>query len=454
MVSFVYQEVISLGFENLTQRLTTVFKRLGSKGKLIEEDINSAMKEVKLALLEADVNYSVVKKFINRVTEKAVGVEILKSLTPVQMVVKIVKDELVDILGGNESRLNVKKGKMNTIMLCGLQGVGKTTHSAKLAVYLRSKSFKPLIAACDIYRPAAIDQLEVLGRNSKTEVFVQRDKNPVEIAKNALEYAKHNGYDTLILDTAGRLHIDENLMSELKSMKSEVFPGEILLVVDSMTGQDAVNIAKSFNNLLQITGIVLTKFDGDARGGAALSVKEVIGSPIKFIGTGEKLGDLEPFKPERIANRILGMGDILSLIEKAQQNINQEDAMNMAKKFSENKFDFEDFLALFNQIKKMGPLKSILSHFPGIENLNNLDINDRLVKRIEAIILSMTPQERRNPKIICASRKKRIASGSGTKVEDVNNILRRYEDMKKIMKQLNGSGGILSRLGLFSKLKK
>ena len=397
MVSFVYQEVISLGFENLTQRLTTVFKRLGSKGKLIEEDINSAMKEVKLALLEADVNYSVVKKFINRVTEKAVGVEILKSLTPVQMVVKIVKDELVDILGGNESRLNVKKGKMNTIMLCGLQGVGKTTHSAKLAIYLRSKSFKPLIAACDIYRPAAIDQLEVLGRNSKTEVFVQRDKNPVEIAKNALEYAKYNGYDTLILDTAGRLHIDENLMSELKSMKSEVFPGEILLVVDSMTGQDAVNIAKSFNNLLQITGIVLTKFDGDARGGAALSVKEVIGSPIKFIGTGEKLGDLEPFKPERIANRILGMGDILSLIEKAQQNINQEDAMNMAKKFSENKFDFEDFLALFNQIKKMGPLKSILSHFPGIENLNNLDINDRLVKRIEAIILSRTPRERRNP---------------------------------------------------------
>lgn len=441
-----------MGFENLTEKLTAVFKRLGSKGKLIEEDIKSAMREVKLALLEADVNYSVAKKFITRVSEKALGTEIMKSLTPAQMVIKIVRDELVSLLGGNDSKLNVYKGKMNVIMLCGLQGAGKTTHCAKLAVYLRSKKFKPLIAACDIYRPAAIDQLEILGKNSKVSVFVDRNDNPVNISCKALDYAKQNGYDTLILDTAGRLHIDENLMNELKSINEKVNPKEILLVLDSMTGQDAVNVAKSFNDLLNITGVILTKFDGDARGGAALTIRETTGAPIKFIGTGEKLGDIEPFKPERIATRIIGMGDILSLIESAQENFDKENTEKMAKKFTENKFDFEDFLSLFSQMRKMGPLKSIISKLPGVGNLNNLNIDDKLVDKVEAVILSMTREERKNPKIICSSRKKRIASGSGSKIEDVNNLLKRFEEMKKLMKQINGSG-FLGR-ALFSRLKK
>ena len=443
-----------MGFESLTEKLTAVFKRLGSKGKLIEEDINSAMREVKLALLEADVSYTVVKNFISKVSEKALGAEILKSLTPAQMVIKIVRDELVNLLGGEEnSKLEIYKGRLNVIMLCGLQGVGKTTHSAKLAVFLKNKSFKPLIVACDIYRPAAIDQLEVLGKNSKTEVFIQRDENPVNIATNAIDYAKKNGYDAVILDTAGRLHIDEQLMSELKSIKEKVNPREILLVVDSMAGQDAVNVSKTFNDLLEITGLILTKFDGDARGGAALSVKETTGKSIKFIGTGEKLGDIEPFHPTRIASRILGMGDVLSLIEKAQESFDHENTINMAKKLSENKFDFEDFLSLFNQMKKMGSLKSIISRLPGIGALNNLNIDDRIMDKIEAIIFSMTPDERKNPKIICSSRKKRIAKGSGSRVEDVNSLLRRFEDMKKMMKQLNSSG-IMRKFGLFSKFLK
>lgn len=443
-----------MGFESLTEKLTAVFKRLGSKGKLIEEDINSAMREVKLALLEADVSYTVVKNFISKVSEKALGAEILKSLTPAQMVIKIVRDELVNLLGGEEnSKLEIYKGRLNVIMLCGLQGVGKTTHSAKLAVFLKNKSFKPLIVACDIYRPAAIDQLEVLGKNSKTEVFIQRDENPVNIATNAVDYAKKNGYDAVILDTAGRLHIDEQLMSELKSIKEKVNPREILLVVDSMAGQDAVNVSKTFNDLLEITGLILTKFDGDARGGAALSVRETTGKSIKFIGTGEKLGDIEPFHPTRIASRILGMGDVLSLIEKAQESFDHENTINMAKKLSENKFDFEDFLSLFNQMKKMGSLKSIISRLPGIGALNNLNIDDRIMDKIEAIIFSMTPDERKNPKIICSSRKKRIAKGSGSRVEDVNSLLRRFEDMRKMMKQLNSSG-IMRKFGLFSKFLK
>lgn len=442
-----------MGFENLTERLTAVFKRLGSKGKIIEEDVKSAMREVKLALLEADVNYSVTNKFIERVSKKALGVEILKSLTPVQMVIKIVKDELVNLLGGEESKLNIYKGKLNVIMLCGLQGVGKTTHCAKLAVYLRKKSFNPIIAACDIYRPAAIDQLEVLGKNSGVNVFAQRNENPVNIAINAVKYAKQNNHDVIILDTAGRLHIDEKLMNELKSIKDEVNPREILLVVDSMMGQDAVNIADAFNGLLQITGVILTKFDGDSRGGAALSVKETTGKPVKFVGIGEKIGDIEPFRPERVATRILGMGDVLSLIESAQENFDKENAEQMAKKFSENKFDLEDFLSLSSQMKKMGPLKYIISRLPGLGNLNNLDINDKLVDQVEAIILSMTPNERKNPRIIDFSRKKRIASGSGSRIENVNNLLKRFEEMKKLMKHLNNSG-FLKNLGLFSKFKK
>ena len=443
-----------MGFENLTEKLMAVFKRLGSKGKLIEEDINAAMKEVKFALLEADVNYSIVKNFIARVSEKALGTQILKSLTPVQMVIKIVKDELVSLLGGGESKLNLQKNRINIIMLCGLQGVGKTTHSAKLALYLKNKNFKPLIAACDIYRPAAIDQIEILGKNAKIDVFSQKDEIPVNIAINALNYSKKNNYNILILDTAGRLHIDQKLMEELKSIKIELNPHEILLVADAMTGQDAVNIADSFNKMLDITGVILTKFDGDSRGGAALSIKESTGSVIKFIGTGEKLGDLEPFRPERIATRILGMGDVISLIESAQENFDKEKAENMAKKFSQNKFDFEDFLSLSNQIKKMGPLKSIISRLPGVGNLNNLNFDDKLIDKVEAIILSMTVEERKNPDIINFSRKKRISSGSGNKIEDVNNLLKRFFEMQKFMKQFNSHGGLFSKFGLFSRVKK
>lgn len=444
-----------MGFDSLTEKLTLVFKRLGSKGKLIEEDINSAMREIKLSLLEADVNYLVVKKFISRVSERALGAEIMKSLTPAQMVVKIVRDELVQLLGGEDSSLNVKKGKLNVIMLCGLQGTGKTTQCAKLGVYLKNKKYRPMIAACDIYRPAAIDQIEILGKNSDIHVFSDRNNNdPVSIAKSAVDFAKNNEYDVLILDTAGRLHIDEKLMTELKNIQSAIKLDEVLLTVDAMTGQDAVNISKAFSEALDITGLILTKFDGDTRGGAALSVKETTGCVIKFVGVGEKLGDIEPFKPERIASRILGMGDVISLIESAQKNIDEENAERMAKKFKENKFDLDDFLYAFNQIKKMGSFKSILSRLPGMGNLNNFDFDDRLVGRVEAIVLSMTRQERQQPKIICPSRKKRIAKGSGTRVEDVNNLLKRFEEMQKVMKQLNSRGGFFSKFNLFSKFKR
>ena len=444
-----------MGFDSLTEKLTLVFKRLGSKGKLIEEDINSAMREIKLSLLEADVNYIVVKKFISRVSERALGAEIMKSLTPAQMVVKIVRDELVQLLGGEDSSLNVKKGKLNVIMLCGLQGTGKTTQCAKLGVYLRNKKYRPMIAACDIYRPAAIDQIEILGKNSGIHVFSDRNNNdPVSIAKSAVDFAKNNEYDVLILDTAGRLHIDEKLMTELKNIQSAIKLDEVLLTVDAMTGQDAVNISKAFSEALEITGLILTKFDGDTRGGAALSVKETTGCVIKFVGVGEKLGDIEPFKPERIASRILGMGDVISLIESAQKNIDEENAERMAKKFKENKFDLDDFLYAFNQIKKMGSFKSILSRLPGMGNLNNFDFDDRLVGRVEAIVLSMTRQERQQPKIICPSRKKRIAKGSGTRVEDVNNLLKRFEEMQKVMKQLNSRGGFFGKFNLFSKFKR
>ena len=439
-----------MGFENLTEKLSLIFKRLGSKGKLIEEDINIAMREIKLSLLEADVNYLVVKKFISKVSERALGAEIMKSLTPAQMVVKIVREELVSLLGGNESLMNVKKGRFNVIMLCGLQGTGKTTHCAKIALYFKNKGFRPLISSCDVYRPAAIDQIEILGKSAGVKVYSERGNlDVVNISKNAFEFSKNNGYDILILDTAGRLHIDEKLMDELKNIEREIKIDETLLTVDSMTGQDAVNISKAFSEALNITGSILTKFDGDTRGGAALSVKETTGCPIKFVGVGEKLGDIEPFKPDRVASRILGMGDVLSLIERAQESIDQENAEEMARKFQENKFDLEDFLSVFNQIKKMGSLRSIISRLPGVGNLNNLNFDDKLVGRVEAIVLSMTLTERRNPKIICPSRKKRIARGSGTKVEDVNNLLKRFEEMQKVMKQFNSRGGILGKLNPF-----
>ena len=444
-----------MGFDALTEKLTLVFKRLGSKGKLIEEDINIAMREIKLSLLEADVNYAVVKKFISRVSERALGVEIMKSLTPAQMVVKIVRDELVQLLGGSESSLNLKKGRLNIIMLCGLQGAGKTTQCAKLGIYLRNKKYNPMIVACDIYRPAAIDQLEILGKSANIHVFSDRDiDNPVLIARNAVDFAKKNEYDVVILDTAGRLHIDENLMNELKNIQREVRIDESLLTIDAMTGQDAVNISKTFSESLNITGLILTKFDGDTRGGAALSVKETTGCAIKFIGVGEKLGDIEPFRPERIASRILGMGDVLSLIESAQENIDKENAEKMAKKFQENNFDLDDFLSAFNQIKKMGSFRSILSRLPGLGNLNNFDFDDKLIGRVEAIVLSMTLEERRNPKIISPSRKKRISKGSGTRVEDVNNLLKRFEEMRKVMKEINSRGGFFGKFNLFSKLRK
>ena len=444
-----------MGFDSLTEKLSLVFKRLGSKGKLIEEDINNAMREIKLSLLEADVNYVVVKKFISRVSERALGAEIMKSLTPAQMVVKIVRDELVNLLGGEDAALNIRKGHLNVVMLCGLQGTGKTTQCAKLGVYLKNKKYRPMIVACDIYRPAAIDQLEILGKNSDIRIFSDRNcKDAVLITKNAIEFAKKNEYDVVILDTAGRLHIDENLMNELKNIQSAVKLDEILLTVDAMTGQDAVNISKSFSEALNITGLILTKFDGDTRGGAALSVKETTGCVIKFVGVGEKLGDIEPFKPERIASRILGMGDVISLIESAQKNIDQENAERMAKKFKENKFDLDDFLCAFNQIKKMGSFRSILSRLPGMGDLNNFDFDDKLVGRVEAIVLSMTLKERQQPKIICPSRKKRIAKGSGTRVEDVNNLLKRFEEMQKVMKQLNSRGGLFGKFNLFSKFKK
>ena len=439
-----------MGFENLTEKLGLIFKRLGSKGKLIEEDINIAMREIKLSLLEADVNYLVVKKFISKVSERALGAEIMKSLTPAQMVVKIVREELVSLLGGNESLMNVKKGRFNVVMLCGLQGTGKTTHCAKIALYFKNKGFRPLISSCDVYRPAAIDQIEILGKSAGVKVYSERGNlDVVNISKNAFEFSKNNGYDILILDTAGRLHIDEKLMDELKNIEREIKIDETLLTVDSMTGQDAVNISKAFSEALNITGLILTKFDGDTRGGAALSVKETTGCPIKFVGVGEKLGDIEPFKPDRVASRILGMGDVLSLIERAQESIDQENAEEMARKFQENKFDLEDFLSVFNQIKKMGSLRSIISRLPGVGNLNNLNFDDKLVGRVEAIVLSMTLTERRNPKIICPSRKKRIARGSGTKVEDVNNLLKRFEEMQKVMKQFNSRGGILGKLNPF-----
>jgi len=448
-----------LAFENLAEKLSLVFKRLGSKGKLIEDDIKIAMREIRLALLEADVNYSVVKNLISKISERALGVEIMKSLTPAQMVVKVVKEELVSLLGGTSSiKLDMK---VNVIMLCGLQGTGKTTHAAKLAVFLKNKSYKPMIAACDIYRPAAVRQLEILGKNAGIKVFFQENSNPIEIAKGAMNEALNN-YDVLILDTAGRLHIDEVLMTELKEIKNAINPSEILLVVDAMTGQDAVNIAKSFNDLLKITGVILTKFDGDARGGAALSVKAITGSPIKFIGTGEKLGDIEPFKPDRVVSRILGMGDILTLIENAQESFDKENVERLAQKFNRNKFDLEDFLLVLNQIKKMGPLKSIMSclpimdKIPGVRNLNDVNFDDKIVTKIESVILSMTFAERAHPEIIDFSRKKRISKGSGSKLEDINNLLKRFGEMKKMMKQFDNKGGLfgMNKFNFLSKFKK
>ena len=431
-----------MAFEGLSDKLSRAFKRLKNKGKLSEADVKEAMREVRLALLEADVNYKVAKDFTNKVTERAVGQDVMESLTPAQMVIKIVNEELTALMGGENARLEFASRPPTVIMMCGLQGSGKTTHSAKLAKMLKEQqNRRPLLVACDVYRPAAIDQLKVVGEKAGVPVFEMGNENPVKIAKKAVRHAKDYGNDVVILDTAGRLHIDEKLMKELENIKSEVEPDEILLVIDSMTGQDAVNVAKSFNELLEVTGVILTKLDGDTRGGAALSVKAVTGKPIKFAGTGEKLEDLETFHPDRMASRILGMGDVLTLIEDAQNKLDQKEAEKMAEKIMANRFDFNDLLGQFDQIKKMGPLKGILSKLPGVgKQLDDVDINDRQIDWLQAIIRSMTPAERENPSLLNPSRKRRIAAGSGRSVEEVNRLIKQLDQMQKMIKQLNKGG--------------
>ncbi len=431
-----------MAFDNLSDKLSGVFKRLRSKGKLSESDVKTAMREVRLALLEADVNYKVAKDFTNTVTEKCIGANVMESLTAPQMVVKIVKEELTALMGSEQARLKTSNRIPTVIMMCGLQGSGKTTHSAKLAKYLKAQGHRPLLVACDIYRPAAIEQLKVVGKAVDTPVFEMGTEKPEIIAKKAVDKARDYGYDFVILDTAGRLHIDEALMDELRRITETVEVNDILLVIDSMVGQDAVNIAKAFNDILEIDGVILTKLDGDTRGGAALSVRAVTGKPIMFVGVGEKLDELDEFHPDRMASRILGMGDVLSLIERVESEIDQKKAEEAARKLKENKFDMNDLLAQFQQIKKMGSLKSILSMLPGMDKqLRDVDIDDRQMLRIEAIIKSMTAKEREKPDIINASRKRRIAAGSGMKVEDVNKLLNQYDQMRKMFRQMNTKGG-------------
>ena len=428
-------------FGNLTEKLSNAFKKFRNKGKLTEADVKEGMREVKLALLEADVNFKVVKNFVQSVTERAVGAEVLESLLPAQQIVKIVNEELISLMGGETPKININPKPPTVIMMVGLQGAGKTTHAGKIANMYKQKSKNPLLVACDVYRPAAVDQLKIVGETIGIPVFSMGTKiSPVEIAKAGVEHAKKNGHDMVIVDTAGRLHIDEELMAELVKIKSSVEPSEILLVVDAMTGQDAVNVAKSFNDLLDITGVVLTKMDGDTRGGAALSVKYITGKPIKFIGTGEKLDAIELFHPDRMASRILGMGDILSLIEKAEAAYDEKNAREMERKMREQTFSLEDFLEQMRQLKKMGNLDQILAMMPGVNAgaLKNAEIDEKQMARIEAMILSMTPEERLKPEIINGSRRKRIAKGSGCSVEDLNRLLKQFDQMKKMMKQLTG----------------
>ena len=430
-----------MAFEGLSDKLSAAFKRLRNKGKLTEKDVRDAMREVRLALLEADVNYKVAKDFTAAVTERAVGSQVMESLTPAQMVVKIVNEELTSLMGGQAARLASANRPPCVVMMCGLQGSGKTTQSAKLAKMLKGQGHRPLLVACDVYRPAAIAQLQVVGEKAGVPVFEMGQGNPVAIAKKAVSHAKDHGNDYVILDTAGRLHIDETLMKELQEIKAAVSPGEILLVVDAMTGQDAVNVASSFNEALGIDGVVLTKLDGDTRGGAALSVRAVTGKPIKFAGIGEKLDDLEVFHPERMASRILGMGDVMSLIEKAQQQIDEKEAEALARKMQQDKFDFNDLLDQFRQIQKMGDIKGMLSMIPGVgKQLRDVDIDEKQFSRTEAIILSMTKAERAKPELINPSRKRRIAAGCGMKVEDVNRLIKQYESMRQMMKQMKGMG--------------
>ena len=431
-------------FSGLSEKLNHIFSKMTKKGKLTELEIKQAMREVRIALLEADVNLAVAKDFINKVSEKAVGQEILKSLSPAQQVIKIVNEELTALMGSTNSKLIVSSTPPTVIMMCGLQGAGKTTLCGKLALHLKKQGKKPLLVACDVYRPAAIDQLKIVGSKAEVEVFEKGQGNPVKIAESGVEYAKKFGYDTVIVDTAGRLHIDEELMQELENITKTIRVDEILLTVDSMTGQDAVNVAKTFNERLAVTGVVLTKLDGDTRGGACLSIKAVTGKPIKFSSIGEKLSDLEPFYPDRMASRILGMGDVLSLIEKAQQVVSEEQAIKMEKKFKENSFTLEDYLEQFAMLKKMGGAKGLLDMLPGMGTkvkISDSDIDERKIERTKAIILSMTQKERKDPSIINYSRKNRIANGSGTSVQEVNQLLKQFEQTKQMMKMMKGKRG-------------
>ena len=426
-------------FGGLTEKLTNAFKKFRNKGKLTEADVREGMREVKLALLEADVNFKVVKDFVKAVTERAVGAEVLESLLPAQQIIKIVNEELIRLMGGETPKINISPKPPTVIMMVGLQGAGKTTHSAKIAAYYKKQGKNPLLVACDVYRPAAVDQLKIVGESVGVPVFSMGTKiSPVEIAKAGVEHARKNGFDMVFIDTVGRLHIDEELMAELVNIKNSVNPMEILLTVDAMLGQDAVNVAKTFNDLLDITGVVLTKMDGDTRGGAALSVKYITGKPIKFVGTGEKLDALELFHPDRMASRILGMGDVLSLIEKAEEAYDKKNAEELERKMRDQTFTLEDFLEQLHQLKKMGNLDQLIGMIPGAGSLKDVQVDEKQMKRIEAIILSMTKKERTYPDIINGSRRKRIAKGSGTTVEDVNKLLKQFDQMKKMMKQLTG----------------
>ena len=430
-------------FQSLSDKLEAAFKKFKNKGKLTESDVKEGMREIKLALLEADVNFKVVKEFIATVSARCVGADVLESLVPSQQIVKIVNEELTALMGGSVSKLQISSRPPTVIMMVGLQGAGKTTHCGKLAGMYKAKGKRPLLVACDIYRPAAIKQLQVVGESLGVPVFTMPEgTDPVEIAKKAMEHADRHGHDMVFVDTAGRLHIDEKMMDEIKNIKDAVNPHEILLVVDAMTGQDAVNVAKAFNDLLDVTGVVMSKLDGDTRGGAALSVKYVTGKPIKFIGTGEKLDAIEPFYPDRMAQRILGMGDVLSLIEKAEAAYDDKQAEAREKKMRDQTFDLNDYMEQFDQIKKMGSMEQLLSMIPGLSaNLKDVQIDERQLDRMKAIIQSMTPQERRKPEILNATRRKRIADGSGNTVQAVNQLIKQFEQTKKMMKELTGAKG-------------
>ena len=432
-----------MAFESLSDKLSAAFRKLRGKGRLNESDVKEAMREVRLALLEADVSYKVVKDFVKRVTERAVGRDVLESLSPAQMVIKIVNEELIALMGSESQKLNISSRSPSVVMLVGLQGAGKTTNGAKLAALMRRQGKRPLLVACDVYRPAAIAQLQTVGRQLDIPVFQMGQGDPVQIARAGIAHAKEHGNDLVFLDTAGRLHIDEALMDELRRIKAETEPAEILLVVDAMTGQDAVNAAKAFDDALGIDSIFLTKLDGDARGGAALSVKAVTGKPIKFAGTGEKLDQIEVFHPDRMAGRILGMGDVLTLIEKAEQSLDEKKAKELEERLRANKFTLADFYEQLGQLKRMGSVQDLLAMVPGVDAkaLSGAALDDKAMARTEAIIQSMTPRERENPEIIGSSRKKRIAAGSGTSVVDVNRLLRQFETMQKMLRQMSGMGG-------------